>query len=210
LNSKGISYHEDHGEGLDFYEAGPSRGCGGLAVFKEEKIYTSAPYYRHRILKNNGEELEFELLFKPFKVKDKMYTERKKIRMKMGTQFFEVTSVIEGDPGELMVGVGLTAFGDIDLRRMDKEASLLLWDRMNANPYALGSAVVADKSRFAGFKRFGSDEYILMKVPVGKPFTYRVGAAWEGANEIKTADEWLKLVVNQQKTEYAAEAVTLK
>lgn len=197
LNNKGISYHEDHGEGLDFYDAGTSRGCGGLAIIKNGNVYTSAAYYRHKVLKNSEKEIEFELIFKPFKAGDKEYTERKKIRMKMGTQFFEVTSVIDGDPGDIVVGIGLTTFGEIDLRRMDKEAALMLWDRINTNPYALGTGIIADKSKFAGFTHLGSDEYILMKVKAGKPFTYRVGAAWEGADEIKTADQWYGLVRRQ-------------
>lgn len=201
-NKKGISYHEDHGEGLDFYNANLSRGCGGLAIFQDGNRYTSAAYYNHRVLKNTKEEIEFELIFKPFKVGNKTYTERKTIRMKMGTQFFEVTSVIDGDPGDIVVGIGLTVFGDVDIRRAKDEASLSLWDKMEVNPYALGTAVLADKSKFTGFKRYGSDEFVLMKVAVGQPFTYRVGAAWEGAGEVKTANEWQTMVSRQLKMTY--------
>ena len=39
-----LSYHKDNGQGLDSYEVGPSRGCGGTAVFADGKLFVSKNY----------------------------------------------------------------------------------------------------------------------------------------------------------------------
>ena len=35
------TYHDDHGEGADFYSAGRTRGCGGTGLWRDGKLYTS-------------------------------------------------------------------------------------------------------------------------------------------------------------------------
>ena len=35
------TYHEDHGEGLDMYKVGPSRGCGGTGIWRDGKLSLS-------------------------------------------------------------------------------------------------------------------------------------------------------------------------
>ena len=43
---EGISYHEDHGEGLDNYHVGISRGAGGLAIKGADDQYLYQEFYR--------------------------------------------------------------------------------------------------------------------------------------------------------------------
>ena len=44
LNAEGKNYHTDRGEGYDFYDVGKNRGCGGLAIWHNNKPFVSETY----------------------------------------------------------------------------------------------------------------------------------------------------------------------
>lgn len=203
-NRRGISYHVDHGEGCDFYDAGFARGCGGTALFDSRGFPCVAPPFREiSILKNTKDEIVVTFFYNPITVDSRKYAENKTIRMKMGTQFVEVISVFEaldGSPvnGEtLKLGVGLSRLGVGTVTKLNKNSALLLWETHRNNPSALGTAVIADSKLFIGYSRFGLDEYVMMNVPVGQPVRYFVGAAWAGAGKIMSMKDWKNLVVKQ-------------
>lgn len=66
------NYHKDEGEGADFYKVGPTRGCGGLGIWRDGKLYVSGHWATHRIITGGGNKLEFELTFAPWKAGDMM------------------------------------------------------------------------------------------------------------------------------------------
>ena len=48
----GGSYHKDDGEGLDNFQVGVSRGCGGTALFRNNTLYPSQNYSSWKIIAN--------------------------------------------------------------------------------------------------------------------------------------------------------------
>src|SRR3569832_1171571 len=51
--------HRFHGEGLDFYDVGTTRGAGGLGVWYDNKLWVSRNFARYRILKDGPDVAEF-------------------------------------------------------------------------------------------------------------------------------------------------------
>ena len=95
LNGEGKEYHEDRGEGCDFFHVGFTRGNGGTAIWYNDKPYISQPYVSHKILKNTETEIAFEIQFEPWAVGNFKVSEKKVISMKMGTNFYKVVSTFE-------------------------------------------------------------------------------------------------------------------
>ena len=60
------TYHDDHGEGADFYSAGRTRGCGGTGLWRDGKLYTSRNFRKSRVLAAGPLRLVFELQYDPF------------------------------------------------------------------------------------------------------------------------------------------------
>ena len=56
-------YHQDHGEGADFYAVGKSRGCGGLGIWSGGKLHVSKNFIGSRVLANGPIRLMFELSY---------------------------------------------------------------------------------------------------------------------------------------------------
>ena len=78
-DEKGISYHVDHGEGLDNYHVGTSRGCGGTALTYNGKIILSENFSTWKILAIGPIRSIFELNYDAIKVGDIEVLEKKRI-----------------------------------------------------------------------------------------------------------------------------------
>ena len=63
--NKALSYHKDNGQGLDSYEVGPSRGCGGTAVFADGKLFASKNYTTLKQLSTGPIRFSFEVTYAP-------------------------------------------------------------------------------------------------------------------------------------------------
>lgn len=203
FNRHGLDYHTDRGEGCDFYNAGYSRGCGGLAIIKNDIAYVSETYINHRIHRNTDEEIVFELIFSPWEADGKFYSESKTIRMKKGSNFFEVTSVINAlSEEEIVVGIGLTDFGKAQVGKLQKENAIVLWEKINPVHGSLGVAVIGTAGLFNGFKKIEKDHYLTLKVKTGQPFTYKVGAGWDMSKQFNSFANWRNYVIEQSKNNY--------
>ena len=67
---KDISYHIDHGDGMDAYAVGPTLGAGVAALYPEGQIVYPYTYNEYEILDNGPLRFTVKLVFKPLKVKD--------------------------------------------------------------------------------------------------------------------------------------------
>ncbi|MFN3489693.1 MAG: DUF4861 family protein [Emticicia sp.] len=199
-NNQGKSYHENHGEGNDFYHVAYGRGLGGTAIWRNGKPYISAPYATHKILKNTEEEIVFELNFDawdsgggsdtPMKV-----SEKKVISLKMGTNFCKVTSTFTTDSKEeLTVALGISYTNKPEVVSNSKKGTLSLWESYQPENGELGTTVVVKPNQITEFSEYEKEKYVLLKAKSGKPITYYVGTGWSKAPQFKTKQDWLSYV----------------
>jgi len=200
LMAEGKDYHTDRGEGCDFYHMAKFLGCGGLAIWKDGKPYASESYDSFNIIKNQGDNIEFELEYNTWNVPDLKIEEHKKIEMGMGTNLFKVTNTLKSDKNqELTVAIGLTTYGKQQILQDKKHGSLSVWEQMDTSHGSLGTAVLINPENFAGFASSGADVFILMKVKTNVPFTYYSGAGWEKSKFFKTRTDWEKYIKSESK-----------
>lgn len=191
LAAAGQDYHTERGEGYDFYHVGRERGCGGTAIWRDGRAFPSQTYATYAIAANAPDHLEFTVTFEPWDAGGSRVSETKTIRMVRGTNFFQVTHTVTGEgPGPLTVGIGLTTFGQPELREDSAAGVLASWEKIGATQGAVGTAVVADPRQVAGFGVAGKERYLLVHAKSGEPFTYYVGAGWSGNSRFKDARSW--------------------
>lgn len=67
------SYHEDHGEGLDYFSVGKTFGCGAASPFANDSIYSiSSNFISYEILDNGPLRSTFRLTYAPYYAADSM------------------------------------------------------------------------------------------------------------------------------------------
>lgn len=190
--------HAYHGEGLDFYNVGSSRGAGGLGIWFDNKLWSSRNYRTYRILKNGPDVADFEVTYAPWPVDvGRKVWETRRFTLPLGTQFTRMTSTLSSDkPGELIVGVGVgkhmtIADKDGELT-VDKARGFISWWGPETGDHGrMGIAIKVDPSMIVGMKSDADNQLVLLRVMPGKPFVYYSGSVWDkGIAGIRTRAAW--------------------
>ena len=189
-------YHKDEGEGMDMYQVGASRGCGGTGVWVNQQLYVSRNYKSWKVIANGPIRAIFELTYEAWPAAGLMVSEVKRFTVDAGhnLDLIESTFTVTGAK-EITVGIGLnktpTDKGQepqITLTPNPADGSLTQWVVQKTNG-SLGTAVIVP----AGFLGLAEDErnhLLLAKVATGQPLRYYAGAGWSKAGEFSTAQAW--------------------
>tara|TARA_B100001250_G_C19710270_1_gene748857 strand:- start:6 stop:1175 length:1170 start_codon:yes stop_codon:yes gene_type:complete len=105
---EGISYHEDHGEGLDNYHVGISRGAGGLAIkgAEDDQYFVSKNFTAHRTLSTGPLRTLFQLDYADWEGPEGMIMEQKTISLDYGNNLMKIEVSIKGT-NEISAGISL-------------------------------------------------------------------------------------------------------
>ena len=189
-------YHKDEGEGMDMYQVGASRGCGGTGVWVNQQLYVSRNYKSWKVIANGPIRAIFELTYEAWPAAGLMVSEVKRFTVDAGHNLdqIESTFTVTGAK-EIIVGIGLnktpTDKGQepqITVTPNPADGSLTQWVVQKTNG-SLGTAVIVP----AGFLGLAEDErnhLLLAKVATGQPLRYYAGAGWSKAGEFSTPQAW--------------------
>lgn len=198
-------YHIDEGEGMDMYQVGPSRGCGGTGIWDGQQLHVGRNYANWRILANGPIRAIFELSYDTWAANGIYVSEVKRFTVDAGhnLDLIESTFSATGNPKELTIGIGLNKTPAdrgqdprIAITRAEKDASLAQWVVQKTNG-SLGTAVIVDASSFSGYAEDDRNLLLLAKVAPEKPLRYRAGAGWSKAGEFTTKEAWDAYVAAQ-------------
>ena len=189
-------YHKDEGEGMDMYQVGASRGCGGTGVWINQQLYVSRNYKSWKVIANGPIRAIFELTYEAWPAAGLMVSEVKRFTVDAGHNLdqIESTFTVTGAK-EITVGIGLnktpTDKGQepqVTLTPNPADGSFTQWIVQKTNG-SLGTAVIVP----AGFLGWAEDErnhLLLAKVATGQPLRYYAGAGWSKAGEFSTPQAW--------------------
>lgn len=197
--------HGYHGEGLDFYNVGTTRGAGGLGIWWDNKLWTSRNYVRPRILKSGGDVADFTVEYDPWPVGvGRSVRESRRFTLRTGTHFTRIVSTISSDqPGPLLVGIGIgrrtTGPGAGELT-VDKAAGILSWWGPQDGAHGrMAVGLRVDPAMIQDVKQDADNELVLLRVTPGKPFVYYSGSAWSlGEGDFHDRAAWDRYVAQER------------
>jgi unsaturated rhamnogalacturonyl hydrolase len=189
----GVDYHTDHGEGLDYYKVGPSRGCGGIGIWDGKKLHVSQNFIGWKILANGPLRTVFELAYDPWQVDGVDVNEVKRITLDAGKQLnkFESRLHVTGNSGDLSMAVGIVDRGEGGAPLYDHEKGLMrYWEPADTVNGSIGCAVVVQPQDWRGTGRDEKNHLVLVTLPS----VYYAGACWskhEIFPDVKAWDTYL-------------------
>jgi len=191
-------YHTDEGEGMDMYQVGPSRGCGGTGIWDGTRLYVSHNYQTWKVLANGPVRAIFELAYDAWDANGVKVSEVKRFTVDAGHYLdqIESTFVVQGSSGEITVAIGLNKnSGDkgqevkAELTQNLEQGWLTQWEVQKTNG-SLGEAIIVAPAALKGFAEDATNRLVLARVVSGQPLRYYVGAGWSKSGEFSTKDEW--------------------
>ncbi len=183
-------YHEDHGEGGDFYSVGKTRGCGGAGVWSGGKLHASRNFVSSRVLANGPIRLVFELEYAAWDAGGAKVSEVKRVTLDAGQDFQRMESTFSGSGAPLTLGIGIAkhAGGSAEY---EKQAGLLRsWEPFKDDRGNLGCAVVVPPGSSAEYQTTDSDFLLIARAPGTGPLVYYTGSAWDRAGRAGNQAAW--------------------
>lgn len=189
------TYHQDQGEGYDAYKVGDARGCGGISVFADGKLYNSNTFVAHRVIEDSPQRISFELDYAS-DFKGRVLRETKRVTLIMGERLCQYDSrfTLDGKPAALDVAIGLTPqVADSKPIFSPKTGTMLLWETFEG--LGLGTAVVIDPQRVVGMAVHTdatkqTQALCLAKTDAAGHIRWFAGFGWEGQGVITTSARW--------------------
>ncbi|HLP01750.1 MAG TPA: DUF4861 domain-containing protein [Opitutaceae bacterium] len=192
-------YHKDEGEGMDLYNVGPSRGCGGTGIWDGARLHVSGNFKSWRVLANGPVRAIFELTYETWAANGVFVAETKRFIVDAGHNLDRIESTFTSRTAEFTVGLGLNKTPSdknqdprIEFAQNAADGSITQWIVQKSNG-ELGTAVVLPEA-FAGFAEDDRNQLVLAKAKAGVPLVYYAGAGWSRAGEFPTRQAWLDYV----------------
>lgn len=212
LNS--ISYHVDHGYGMDCYAVGPTLGCGTSALMAGDTIIYPYCYRTQEILDNGPLRFTAKLEFTPLVVRgDSNVIETRVISLDAGSYLNKTVISYTNLRQAMPVTTGIVLREPDGTVTADAANGYITYvdpttDRSGANgkifigaafPALVKDAKVVLFSEKEKKERGGADGHVLAisEYESGAEYTYYWGSAWNKA-AIKTVDAW-----NEYMSQYA-------
>jgi hypothetical protein len=187
-------YHRDHGEGADFYSAGPSRGCGGSGIWAGGQLHVSRNFRQSRVLANGPIRLVFELSYLPWEIGGgRRVTEKKRITLDAGQHLnrFQSVYTVEGGGGPLQFAAGIKKPKDAQLRTEREQGWIRMWEAVRDGNGNQGCGLIMpDPAVVADIVELAPNALVVAAVPPGGAVTYHAGSAWDRGPDIPGLAEW--------------------
>lgn len=186
---RGLSYHDDHGTGLDDYKVGPTLGAGAAAPWVDSALVLVGNFTAQELLDNGPLRTTFRLTYPPLTIHGRPVASTRTISIDAGAQLTRVEQEYGvSEPIQVAVGYPLHA----DSVESSAGANRLLLSEP-ATPKASGvwlGAVLpqpiegAFENSYevpAGEKGAGTYRHILalQRYTPGEPLVYYTGFGWE-------------------------------
>ena len=159
------NYHVDHGEGLDDYSAGATRGCGGNGLWAADKLWVSRNFVNSRVLADGPIRVMFELDYEPFDVNGTKVAEVKRITLDAGSNLDHFQSFYKPQGGDqpLTSAIGLKKVKDEEKHFNAEHGWLSSWEPMEKDLGMQAVALVVDTKMLPQTMALGVDPKMLPK-----------------------------------------------
>ncbi len=190
-------YHKDEGEGMDMYQVGLSRGCGGTGVWDGKALHVGRNYATWKILANGPVRSVFELTYDTWAANGVHVSETKRFTVDAGHNLDRIDSTfLVTGAREVTIGLGLNKTpadkgqdAKVATSQVAADGALTQWVVQKTNG-ELGTAVIVPADAFAGFAEDDRNQLVLARAASGRALTYYAGAGWSKAGEFTSAEAW--------------------
>jgi pectinesterase len=193
------AYHQDHGEGADFYSAGRTRGCGGSGIWRDGRLWVSRNFRKSRVLAAGPIRLVFELDYEPFDTGGASVAETKRVTVDAGRNLDRFESRYrpyrrpgQGEP-EITWAAGIKKHPASVSRFEKAQGTLRTWEPIEKNG-SFGCAVVMAPSQLQESVEADGNHLAVARTATAQPAVYHAGFGWDRSGDFADLAAWDRYV----------------
>lgn len=188
-----LTYHKDTGQGLDSYDVGLTRGCGGTAIQSGGKFSVSKNYTKAEVLANGPIRFQFRLHYAAWPAGDLQASEEKLITLDAGTHLNQIQSTFSfaGAPS-LQAAIGLATHAHAETAASPEEGILSVWEPLTDPSAGMdGTGIVLPAGVAATITQANGNVYFVLNANPHVPVVYYAGAGWS-KSDVSDQATWQK------------------
>jgi pectinesterase len=188
------AYHEDHGEGADFFSVKQTLGAGSSGIWVHGRLYQPGVFSSYRTIDNGPIRVTFELTYTNWNVEGKQLTEVKRISLDAGHNLNRIESRFVGFTKEdtLQIAYGLAKRARTAVQHNEQNTWLCLWGWTNDDTTNghLGTGIVVHNGSTMMFHEDKDHYFLTAPFVVGEPFVCFAGAGWTRSGDFSSDQDW--------------------
>lgn len=188
------TYHQDRGEGADFFSVGRSLGAGSAGLFHNGVLRQGGLFTTFRILTNGPIRVSFEVFYAGWRLDTLSLLERKRITLDAGEQLNRIDEefISKTRVPAFTIAAGVVKRSGTSVYRSSDTRRLSLWGPTTSDTAngTLGTAVVMPFAPSVHSSEDSTHFLLSTSVPGGSIFTYYSGATWSRRGDISSATAW--------------------
>ena len=185
------AYHKDHGEGLDNFHVGVSRGVGGIAVKVDTSYYFSKNFTSYKTITTGPIRTSFVLTYATWDANGKQIKETKHVSLDYGQNLTRFEIDVKGTE---TISTGLTLHKKKGVTNQnDANFWISHWETLDDSQ--IGTGIVTTKPYFLGSEKYvtsrkdESNHFLHLNVVDNKVVFYS-GFGWVKSKQFNNQQDW--------------------
>lgn len=191
------SYHQDHGEGLDYYKVGRTLGLGMTAPVHNDTLCLGDNFVTAEILDNGPLRISFKLTYDPYHAGTREILETRIISLDAYRLFNQVTNIFETDTTLLTVATGIVMDTGKPAVTFGVNSGIIAYETPgNENDGTTFTAAIHPNGY--GIIKEANGHYLgINSYQPGTPYTYYTGGGWTKAG-FDDFEAWTRFVKEEK------------
>lgn len=197
---KGITYHVDHGDGLDCYKVGHTLGAGGIAPYVNNKVWVGNHFSSYSLIESGPLRCTFSLTYDSVVVGQNVYKQTITITTNAGSPLNKAVVRYEGVKQTIKLAAGIFYHGNYSKGVSNGNG---LCGVLTYAENAVSDAKVPVGRNYVGIyvpkktTQFNMDDahlFLYADYNIGDDFTYYFGGGWSKW-KYTTDNEWYDAIL---------------
>ncbi len=186
-----VSYHENHGEGGDFYKVGNTLGCGGAAPFVDGKVcLPTRNFVKWNVVANGPIRSVFEFIYDPWQAGTMSVSEKKRISIDLGSSLNRIECVYESSGIQSIPVAAGIVLRENSNQKSTENNMISYWLPADGNNGMMGCGVVFGSETTAAVTETTDHLLLTVTQKTGRPLVYYSGACWNKNKEFDSFEKW--------------------
>lgn len=192
-----LSYHEDHGQGMDCYRVGHTLGAGGIAPYSADSLWIGNHYDSFKVLEVGPLRSSFSLTYDSVKVGNVFYKQVITITTNAGSLLNKAVVKFSGPKQKMELAAGIylhDVLGNLQFNKINGTAAYAEDAISNAKiPSGRNYVGIFIPAKINLARKKGEHGLLTSNYTVGKSFTYYFGGGWSKW-KFPTDEDWFKAI----------------